>query len=59
MQLERQDVAFSAARVRAGVEPMCRKERGTFVSPARAIPQASAPFRSIFSFREEMKFITL
>jgi hypothetical protein len=26
----------------AGVEPMCRKERGTFVSPARAVPQESA-----------------
>ena len=27
------------------------KERGTFVSPARAVPQASAPFHFVSSFR--------
>ena len=42
MQLMRQDVALSAARVWAGARQMCRKERGTFVSPARAVPQESA-----------------
>ena len=40
----------------AGVEPTCREERATFVSPARAVPQASAPFHSVSSFRVEVKF---
>ena len=43
----------------AGVEPMCRKERGTFVSPARAVPQASPPFRFISSFRMEGMFSSI
>ncbi|WP_121298862.1 hypothetical protein [Planococcus citreus] len=32
------------------------KERGTFISPARAVPQASAPFHSVSSFRSKRIF---
>ena len=32
------------------------KNRGTFVSPARAVPQASAPFHSVSSFKGEGNF---
>ncbi|RLJ90809.1 hypothetical protein DFR62_0960 [Planococcus citreus] len=34
------------------------EERGTFVSPARAIPQASAPFHSVSSFKVEDRFFS-
>ncbi len=34
------------------------KKRGTFVSPARAVPQASAPFHSVFNFRVEGNFFS-
>ena len=37
----------------AGVEPTCSR---TFVSPARAVPPASAPFRSISKCSVEIKF---
>src|SRR5690606_33204982 len=35
----------------AGVEPMYGKGRRTFVSLARAVPQASDPFHFVSSFR--------
>ncbi len=35
------------------------KKRATFVSPARAVPQASAPFHSVSSFRGEGNFFCL
>ncbi|WP_211654788.1 hypothetical protein [Planococcus alpniumensis] len=51
MQLKRQDVAFSAARVGGGVEPMCRKKRVTFVSPVPLSPPGVTAIRFISSFK--------
>lgn len=40
--------AFNCPEDGAGAPPMCRKERDTFVSLAPAVPQAFAPFLSLY-----------
>ena len=53
----RYSTALQGAACRgAGVEPMYGKGRRAFVSPARAVPQASAPFHFVCSFRGEENF---
>ncbi len=58
MQLKRQDVAFSAARG-VGVEPMCRKERATFVSPVPLVPLGVTAIRFISSFRFVLQVVVI